>query len=331
MKFTKHTLTIGAVGAMMALTLTSCGQTPSQGQAGEASSYPGGKFTMMVPGDAGGGWDGTGRALVRAIDENDLAPSTQVINQGGAGGTIGLASFVKSNDKNSLSITGSTMVGGILTSKSAVTFDDVEPAAVLALEYVVVAVPADSPYKTLADFLADLKKDPAGTPVAVGSTGGVDHLGFAMVAEKAGVDPTKINAVSFKDGGLTSVLNGDVKAGFSTLQQWAPQYESGDLRVLGVTSPERVEGLDAPTFMEQGIDVDWASWRGLVSVKDVTDQESAEIDAFLTKIHQSQTWQDALKSNNWADSFMVGEEADAYFDEQEKLYSELLPRLGLAE
>lgn len=329
MKLTMNTL---ALGAVIALALTGCGQQqPGGASANETTQYPTGKFTMMVPGDAGGGWDGTGRAFVRAVEENELAESTQVINQGGAGGTIGLASFVKSNDKNSLSITGSTMVGGILTTKSPITLEDVEPAAVLALEYVVLAVPADSPYKTAQDFLDDLKKDPEGTPVAVGSTGGVDHLGFAQVAEAAGVDPTKLNAVSFKDGGLTSVLNGDVKAGFSTLQQWAPQYESGDLRILGVTAPERIEGFDAPTFMEQDIDVDWASWRGLVSVKDVTEQESAAIDEFLTSVHESKEWQDALDTNQWADAFMVGDEADAYFDEQQELYADLLPRLGLAE
>ncbi|WP_460464041.1 tripartite tricarboxylate transporter substrate binding protein [Arthrobacter pigmenti] len=321
---------IMATTAVAALALTGCGQQkPAAGGEGEETSWPTGSFTLMVPGDAGGGWDGTGRALTQAMETSGLVQDTQVINQGGAAGTIGLASFVENSRENSLSISGSTMIGGILLTDSAVTLDDVQPAAVLISEPVVLAVRADSPYKSLDDFLSALKKDTKGTSVAVGSTGGVDHLGFAQVAEAAGVDPTKLNAVSFKDGGLTSVLNGDVAAGFSTLQQWRPQIENGDLRVLGVTSAERVEGLDAPTFMEQGIDVEWATWHGLVAPKDTTKEEAAAIADFLAEVQATDAWQEAVEKNDWTDEFMVGEEADEYFEEQRALYEDLLPRLGL--
>lgn len=317
--------------AVAALALTGCGQEAPAPASEETAAYPTGDFTMAIGGDAGGGWDATGRAFTRAIDENDLASGTQVTNQGGAGGTLALASFIEKDDKNSMLITGSTMVGGVLTTGSPQTLEDVRPAAVLALEYIVLAVPADSPFKTADDFLAALKEDPEGTAVAVGSTGGVDHLGFAIIAEEAGIDPTKLNAVSFKDGGLTSVLNGDVVAGFSTVQQWAPQYESGDLRVLGVTSAEPVPGLDAPTFIEQGIDIDWASWRGLAASKSITDEEEPAMNEWLTAVYETETWQEALETNGWGDAFMVGDEADAYFEEQKELYADLLPRLGLIE
>lgn len=321
---------IMATTAVIALALTGCGQQKPQSAESEGK-WPTGPLTLMVPGDAGGGWDGTGRALTQAMKTSGLVEDTQVINQGGAAGTIGLASFVEDSQDDSLSITGSTMIGGIILTDSAVTLEDVQPVGVLISEPVVLAVPAESPYETLDDFLVALKEDPAGTAVAIGSTGGVDHLGFAQVAQAAGVDPTKLNEVSFKDGGLTSVLNGDVEAGFSTLQQWRPQIDSGDLRVLGVTSAERIEGLDAPTFIEQGIDVEWATWHGLVAPKDTTEEEAAAIADTLTAVHATDAWQEAIKKNDWTDSFMAGDEAKAYFEEQIALYEELLPSLGLTK
>lgn len=314
--------------AIAGLVLSGCGQQ-QPGSARSEGAWPQGSLTLTVPADPGGGWDGTGRALTQAATAEGLVSDAQVLNQGGAAGTIGLSSFVESGSDNSMLITGSTMIGGTILTDSAVTLDDIEPAGVLISEPVVLAVPADSEFETLDGFLAALEKDPSGTPVAIGSTGGVDHLGFAQVAEAAGVDPTKLNAVSFKDGGLTSVLNGGVKAGFSTLQQWRPQIDGGDLRVLGITSAEPVEGVDAPTFIEQGIDVEWATWHGLAVPSGTTEEESAAIDEFLTKLHDSDAWQEAVEVNDWTDNFLTGEEADAYFEEQIAMYEELIPRLDL--
>lgn len=317
--------------ALLAITsLAACGQSGSGAQEGAVDGgFPSGDtLALMIPGDAGGGWDATGRSFAKAFQDAGQVETVEITNMGGAAGTIGLASFVEQDNPDSLSITGSTMVGGIILNDSPSSLtEDVEPAAVLADEYIVLAVPADSPYENLDDFIAELKQDPASVPVAVGSTGGVDHLAFGLMAQTAGVEPSAINAVSFKDGGLTSVLNGDVKAGVSTMTQWQAQYESGDLKVLGVTSPERLDQLDAPTFIEQGVDVEFSSWRGLLAPKSIGD--SAALEDALTAAHDSASWQETLEVNGWVDNFKVGEEADAFFEEQEQVYQELIDSLGL--
>jgi putative tricarboxylic transport membrane protein len=109
----------------------------------------------MAPAAPGGGWDQTARTLQAVIQENNLLGNVQVMNVPGAGGTIGLAQVVNSQQGNNdyFMVTGLIMMGAILTNQSAVTLDQVTPIARLIGEYEVMVVPADSPYQTLGEFI----------------------------------------------------------------------------------------------------------------------------------------------------------------------------------
>ncbi|MEY2861644.1 MAG: hypothetical protein RL392_2102, partial [Pseudomonadota bacterium] len=117
---------------------------------------------MMIPANPGGGWDGTGRALGKALVDSKAADTVQYENKGGAAGVIGLAQFVNASkgDGNALLMTGAVMVGGIITGKPAVSLDRATPIARLTSEYNVFVVPADSPLKTMKDVVAQMQKDP---------------------------------------------------------------------------------------------------------------------------------------------------------------------------
>ena len=92
---------------------------------------------------------------------------------------------------------------------------------------------------------------------AGGSAGGVDHITAALLARAVGVDATKVNYIAFSGGGeaLAAILGGQVTAGISGYGEFEGQIKAGKLRVIGVSAPERVAGIDAPTFKEQGIDL----------------------------------------------------------------------------
>ena len=106
---------------------------------------------MMIPANPGGGWDSTGRALGKAMQDAGAASSVSYDNKGGAAGAIGLAQFVNASkgDPNALMVMGAVMLGGIITGKPPVGLDKVTPLARLTSEYNEFVLPANSPFKTM--------------------------------------------------------------------------------------------------------------------------------------------------------------------------------------
>ena len=195
---------------------------------------------MMIPANPGGGWDTTGRELGKALLDAKVADTVQYENKGGAAGALGLAQFVNSakGDPNSMIITGAVMVGGIITSKSAMGMEKITPIARLTSEYNVFVVPADSPLKTMKDVVEQLKKDPGSVKWAGGSRGSTEHICASMMATKTGVDPKKVNYVAFRGGGeaIAAILGGNVTVGGSGYSEFSEHIKSGKMRPIGVTS-----------------------------------------------------------------------------------------------
>ena len=169
---------------------------------------------MMIPANPGGGWDSTGRALGRALQDAGVAASVNFDNKGGAAGAIGLAQFVNANkgDPNALMVMGAVMLGGIITGKPPVSLSQATPLARLTSEYNVFVLPASSPLKTMKDVIEQLKKDPGSVKWGGGSRGATEHIAAAMIAREVGVDPAKINYVAFRGGGeaVAAILGGNV-------------------------------------------------------------------------------------------------------------------------
>src|SRR5690606_18097497 len=218
-----------------------------------------------APAAPGGGWDQTARSMQAALQDEKISESVQVTNVPGAGGTIGLAQFVNqaSGDPSQLRVGGYVMVGAILTSASPVTLDQVTPIARLTGEYEAIVVPAASDIKDMAGMIEKLKADPGSVSWAGGSAGGTDHITAGLVAKAAGVDPTKVNYIAFSGGGeaLAASLGDQVTVGISGYGEFAPEIEAGTLRIIGISSDERAEGIDAATFKEGGVDVSIQNWR----------------------------------------------------------------------
>ncbi len=329
----RRSLITTAVAGASGLLLVACGQDApgSEAEDGGGGYPPQGQLQVIAPAAPGGGWDGTARAMQAVIDTTELASNTQVVNIDGAGGTIGLSRFVSNDDPNQLMVMGATLVGAIEVNGSEQTIEDVVPVARLTAEYHVLVVPKDSPFQTLDDFTQAFKADPGGTAIGGGSAGGTDHMTAGLYAEAIGVDPTKLNYIPYSGGGeaLAAILGGKVAGGISNVQEWAGQIESGELRVLAVSSPEPLESLDAPTFIEQGVDVELANWRGVLAPPGTSEEDRAEIQDFLTEMHDSQEWQDTLEKNAWEDYFLVGDDLDPFFAEQTQQIQQTLAKIGL--
>lgn len=288
---------------------------------------------IMAPASPGGGWDSTSRFIQSVLQETGIVSSAEVFNVSGAGGTIGLAQLASAErgEGDILMTMGLVMTGAVLTNNSAVTLAETTPIASITAEYEVIAVPASSPFQTLDDLLAAFREDPGAVSWAGGSAGGTDHILVGLIAQAAGVDPAEINYIPYSGGGeaLAAVLGAQVSAGVTGYGEWAGSIESGELRALALSSPERVEGIEVPTLIEQGIDVELANWRGLVAPPELDDAERETLLGVVDALHASPEWQAVLAENNWDDFYMSGDEFAAYLESEDARVRDILVDIGL--
>lgn len=292
-------------------------------------------YTIIAPANPGGGWDQTARTMQTVMQEDGISKSVQVQNVPGAGGTIGLAQFASQNKGNpdALIVGGYVMVGAILTNNSPVSLKDVTPIARLTGEYEAVVVPAASEIKDMAGLIEKLKADPGAVSWGGGSAGGTDHIAVGLIAKAAGVDPTKINYIAYSGGGeaLAAILGNQVTAGVSSLGEFEAQVKAGTLRLLAVSSPERIEGVDAPTLKEAGLDVDLLNWRMVAAAPGLSDEQKAKVSADIEKMVKSENWKKQLADKGWMDTYLAGPEFDAQLAKDNEATAAILKDIGLVK
>lgn len=288
---------------------------------------------MMIPANPGGGWDGTGRALGEALRDAGVATSVNFENKGGAAGAIGLAQFFNASkgDPNAIMVMGAVMLGGIITGKPPVSVTQLTPIARLTTEYNVFVLPANSPLQTMKDVVEQLKKDPGSVKWGGGSRGSTEHIAAAQIAQAVGVPAARINYVPFRGGGeaVAAILGGNVTVGGSGFSEFQPYIESGKMRAIGITSGQRVKGIDVPTLKEQGIDVEIGNWRGVYGAAGITQAQRDELTNRIVKATKSKAWQDALAKNNWMPALLTGKAFDEFVDRDFAALRATMVRAGM--
>ena len=273
---------------------------------------------MMIPANPGGGWDTTGRALGKALQEAGVAASVQYENKGGAAGAIGLAQFVNASkgDGNAMLTMGAVMLGGIITGKPPVSVTQATALARLTSEYNVFVVPAESPFKTMKDVVEQLKKDPGSVKWGGGSRGSTEHIAAAMLARDVGVDATKVNYVPFRGGGeaTAAILGNNVSVGGSGYSEFQQYIESGKMRAIAVTAPTRVKGINVPTLKEQGYNVEIGNWRGVYGAPGITAEQRKMLVDMIVKATRTKSWTESLDKNNWTPALMTGKDFEDFVD-----------------
>jgi len=275
---------------------------------------------MMIPANPGGGWDTTGRALGKALQESGAASSVSYDNKGGAAGALGLAQFVNGSkgDPNAMMVMGAVMLGGIITGKPPVSLSQATPLARLTSEYNVFVLPAGSPLKSMKDVVEQLKKDPGSVKWGGGSRGSTEHIAAAMLAREVGVDPSKINYVAFRGGGeaIAAILGGNVTVGGSGYSEFAEYIKSGKMKAIAVTSETRLKGIDVPTMKEQGYNVVIGNWRGVYGAPGITPQQRKDLIDMVVKATKTKAWAESLEKNGWTPAMMAGADFERFVDDE---------------
>jgi putative tricarboxylic transport membrane protein len=300
--------------------------------AGSAPSLD--QVRLVAPAAPGGGWDQTARVMQQVLQQSGLVRLAPVENIPGAAGTIGLARFIgaERGAADTLMVSGLIMLGAIVTHRSPVTLRDVTPLARLTGEYEVIAVPAGSPFRTLADVLAALRQRPESVSWGGGSAGGSDQILAGLVAEAAGVPARRVNYVAFSGGGesLSAIAGGQVSVGVNGLAELAAHIEAGTIRALAISSAGRLPGLDIPTLREQGVDVEFENWRSVVAPPGIDAEGRRRLEQLVARMVQSREWREALVRYRWLDRYLPGQAFERFSDEEEARVREILREFGTA-
>jgi putative tricarboxylic transport membrane protein len=288
---------------------------------------------MMIPANPGGGWDSTGRALGKALQDAGVASSVSYDNKGGAAGAIGLAQFVNANkgDPNALMTMGAVMLGGIITGKPPVALNQATALARITSEYNVFVLPAESKLKTMKDVVEQMKKDPGSVKWGGGSRGSTEHIAAAMLAREVGVDPSKINYVAFRGGGeaTAAILGGNVTVGGSGLSEFAEYIKTGKMRAIAVTSEQRLKEVDAPTMKELGYNVVLGNWRGVYGAAGITAEQRKALTDAIVAATKNKSWAEAMERNGWTAAMLTGPAFDKFVDDEFATLRAIMAKSGM--
>lgn len=331
------------IGILSLLLMAACSDDNKDGADKDASSGSGDwtpeqSIEIVAPSGAGGGWDTTARMAAKVLEEEGIVDVDMgVVNKTGGGGAVGWAYIAgHAGSPYNIFVTSPPIIDVPLNGQSEYDHHDFTPLANIIADYGAFAVAADAPWDTLPELFDDMIKDPSSvTIIGSSSPGSMDHLKFARFAKAYGVDVKEIKYVSEQDGGeLTALLNGSVDVFSTSVAQTVEQVKAGKIKVLAVTSEERLEGEvleDFETAIEQGIDETYVNWRGFVGPADLDPEVVAYYEEIFKELTETDAWADIRSQYGWDDMYMDSEEYKEFLDNEQEATREILEELGLTD
>ena len=289
---------------------------------------------FIIPGGAGGGWDGTARGTGEALTESGLVGTASFENMSGGGGGVAIGYMIENAESldNTLMVNSTPIVIRSLTGVFPQSFRDLTLVAGTIGDYAALVVPANSPVQDMAGLLAAYQEQGQDFAVGGGSVpGGMDHLVAAMVMQAAGEDPTALNYIPYDAGGeaMAGLLSGEIDALSTGFSEAIALADQGEVRILGVTAEERVGAYDtAPTFMEQGIDTTFVNWRGFFAAPGTSDERVGEYIAALEAMYDTEAWEEVRTRNGWVNIWNPGDDFRGFLEAQEQELGDLMRALG---
>ena len=242
----------------------------------------------VAPANPGGGFDLTCRVAQTGLEPHIEAPVQVTFMPGGIGAVaFSLFNSTRTDDSSAIVAFSTGSLLNIVTGKyGAFTEQDVRWVGTAGADFGAVVVRADSEYNDLSQLMSEFSANPASVVVgAGGSVGSQDWMKGALLLREAGAKPMDMRYVAFDGGGdaIAALLGGSIEVYLGDVGELVPHIESGQMRVLAVMSPERLEApfAEIPTAREQGFEIEWTILRGFYMGGDVADEDyQAWVDAF---------------------------------------------------
>ena len=245
---------------------------------------------FLIPGGAGGGWDGTARGTGEALTKSGLVGKATYENMSGGGGGKAIGYLIENAKSNhgTLMVNSTPIVIRSLTKVFPHNFRDLTLVAGTIGDYAAFVVPTSSKIKNMKDLVNAYKANPSKVAIGGGSVpGGMDHLVAAMVMQAAGANPTKVKYVAYDAGGkaMAGLLSGEISALSTGFSEAVAMAKAGKANIIGVTSNDRVGALkEAKTMKEQGIDTYFVNWRGFFAAPNLPNDKLKAYQNVITKM-----------------------------------------------
>jgi putative tricarboxylic transport membrane protein len=292
---------------------------------------------FLIPGGAGGGWDGTARGVGKALLDAKLLDQASFENMSGGGGGKALNHLIstKERQEGTLLVNSTPIIIRSLTGVFPQSFRDLTPIASVIADYAAFVVPKDSKYTSFDQVIADFKKNPKSVKVAGGSVkGSMDHLVPAMVIQAAGGDPLQLKYIPYDAGGkaMAGLLSGDTQVLSTGFGEALGLANQGEVRILAVTSAERLsQAPDVPTVKELGFDVTFANWRGFFGIPGLSKEKAEAYRSLLKEMYSTEEWEKIRQQRGWQNLYQPGDEFYTFLEKQEKEIGSMMKKLGFLQ
>jgi len=307
--------------------------------AGSAVAFEPQNSECIAPANPGGGWDFTCRQVGKTLQDLGIIPGTmQVTNLAGGGGGVAFAEVVNKRTREDGLIVAASSATSTRLAQGAYpgnTMDQVRWLATVGADYGIIAVAKDSEIATLPELLDRIKAEPRSIAIAGGSAvGGWDHLKVLIAAQKAGIEDVRaVKYVAFDGGGeaVTQLLAGSVQAFTGDASEAKGFVDSGDIKVIAVLAPERLEGDFAafPTAREQGIDAIGANWRGFYAPGGMSDEAYDYWVGAIGKVYDSPEWKAVMTQSGLAPLDLRGADFQGFVAESVASITDISKQIGL--
>jgi tripartite-type tricarboxylate transporter receptor subunit TctC len=231
-----------------------------------AQAWPTRVVRLLVGFPPGGGADATARIIGDQLSQRWGQPVV-IENRPGAGGNIALDVAAHASPDGytiALVVTAPAVYGFLLGSLSYDPEADLAPVSLVGTYPIMLVVSNASPIKSVRDYIAKAKANPGKVTFASPGAGTTPHLTGELFKQRAGIDITHVPYRGVAAGGMTDLIAGRVDAMFNTTGSLLAAVKAGQVRGLGVTSPQRFElAPELPTFAEAVPGFEVVSWYGL--------------------------------------------------------------------
>ena len=303
-------------------------------QVAQAAWKPDKPVQIMVHSKPGSSPDVIARTIQKIWKEEKIVtvPVT-VLNKSTQ--AVGFAYLLQhKGDPTKLTVSSTGTISAKLEGITTIGYKDLTPISLLMSEYIGLAVPPDSPYKTGKEFMEAVARNPSKFSIATGGArGNPNHAAVALAAKAVGMDPKKLKMVVFSSGadGRSAVIGKHVDAVTTSAGSLIGQMQSGLLRVIAVSSPKRLSGpmSKVPTWKEQGLDVITANWRWAGATGGLTKDQIAYWQDAFAKTVQTKEWKNFVAKKHAETTYLDHADTLKFFQQQEDVLKDLLGQLDL--
>lgn len=295
------------------------------------AAFPDKPVNVICPWTAGGGTDVLLRALSKEA-EKFLGQTINVVNQTGGAGAIG-HNAIRAARPDGYTIGMITFELNSLPPQGLVpfTWKDFDPVMLINTDAAALTVRADAPYSTVRGFMDHARANPGEITIGNSAPGSVWHIAAGLAAEKTGVN---VKHVPFNGAqpAVTALVGGHIKAVAVSVAEVRSQVQAGNLKILGVMAAERDKIFpNVPTFKEQGVDVQFATWRGLAFPKGVPAANRAKVADAYKKAFETKEFKDFAANAALTLNYQDGAAFTKFLDQNYKDVAAVMKGLGLSK